>query len=121
VIAYSNSQFSYLPSARAMGHPDASADFPRDTPNYNYTAALSFLWYGLPGPLTPAADEAFIQGLVELRDSDPVAVASLHHARLSVGADAWVASRERASSWCISIARSGYSGLRGALSRLRSS
>jgi neutral ceramidase len=88
VIAYSNSQLSYLPSSRVMLHPYAATDFPRDISNYNYTAARSFLWYGQPGPLTVDADDIFIQGFISLLDSGQrAAVDPLHGTRLHVAGE----------------------------------
>jgi hypothetical protein len=68
VIGYSNSQLSYLPSARVILNPYAANDFPRDITNYNYTAVASFLWYAHPGPLAIEADEIFMQGFRSLVD-----------------------------------------------------
>jgi hypothetical protein len=79
VIGYSNSQFSYLPSSEVMRTPYAATKFPQGiVANYNYTAALSFLWYAHPGPLAVEADDAFMQGFAALRDAVPVARDEFH-------------------------------------------
>ncbi|HEY1301771.1 MAG TPA: neutral/alkaline non-lysosomal ceramidase N-terminal domain-containing protein [Stellaceae bacterium] len=71
VIGYSNAQLSYLPSARVMTNPYAANDFPRDIANYNYTGAVSFLWYAHPGPLAIEADDMFVNGFRSLAEREP--------------------------------------------------
>lgn len=66
VVAYSNSQLSYLPSQAVLANPTPCTNFPFCTNNYE--GGNSFVWYGHRGPLTPDAEDVFLEGHIALLD-----------------------------------------------------
>src|SRR5215472_6537093 len=66
VVAYSNSQLSYLPSQVVLANPTPCTNFPFCTNNYE--GGNSFVWYGHRGPLTPDAEDVFLEGHIALLD-----------------------------------------------------
>jgi hypothetical protein len=64
IVAYANSECSYLPTRQVMADPPCSFPFCS-----NYEGGVSFMWYGHRAPLVEEVDELLLQAHADLRQS----------------------------------------------------